>query len=136
MTNSIVIRFINKLTLKGKKFKSYKIFKNSIKYIQKKTKKNHKKLFQFSLINISPLFNLKSIKKKRKKSTEFPFFIKSNLRISLAIKFILEKRRSSNTILNKEIISIMKNHSNIFQKKKTLNEFSFNQKKYANYRWF
>jgi len=136
MNNSIVIRFVNKLTLKGKKFKSLLFLKNSIKHIQKNSNKNHKKLFQFTLINISPLFKLKSIKKARKKSTDFPFFISKNSRLSLAIDFITEKNKISKKKLYKEIFLIMKNNSTIFKKKKKLTDLSYNQKKYANYRWF
>ena len=75
MNNSIVIRFVNKLTLKGKKFKSLLFLKNSIKHIQKNSNKNHKKLFQFTLINISPLFKLKSIKKPEKNLQTFLFLL-------------------------------------------------------------
>ena len=38
--NNILNRFIKKLILKGKKFKSYKIIYNSLRFIQKNSKKN------------------------------------------------------------------------------------------------
>ena len=64
--NNILNRFIKKLILKGKKFKSYKIIYNSLRFIQKNSKKNHKQLLQLSLKNLAPLFNIKVIKKKKK----------------------------------------------------------------------
>nr|YP_010377331.1 ribosomal protein S7 [Helicotheca tamesis]QYB23018.1 ribosomal protein S7 [Helicotheca tamesis] len=136
MHKNILIKFLNKLTFKGKKFKSFNILQNSTKLIQKNSKKNHKKLFQFSVINISPLFNLKTIKKTKKNSKDFPFFINNDVRISIAIKFIGEKTKLFKTNLYKEIFMIMKNNSNLFQKKNNITELSYKNKKYANYRWF
>ena len=138
--NNILNRFIKKLIFKGKKFKSYKLISASLRFIQKNSKKNHRQLLQLSLINLAPLFNIKIIQKKRKKSKEFPFFLVNKLRLSLSIKFILNniksKKKIANKMLAKEILLIMKNNNSLILKKNLLVDRSFSQKKYANYRWF
>nr|YP_010139041.1 ribosomal protein S7 [Lithodesmium undulatum]QQJ94649.1 ribosomal protein S7 [Lithodesmium undulatum] len=139
--NSFLYKFKTKLTCKGKKSKSFIFFNKSLKFLQKNIKKNHKKLIQISIINLAPVFNIKSVKKNKKKSKEFPFFLTNKLRVDLSVKFLIDKiklRKTSNSKnqLSNEFVKIFKKESSILLKKKNLDSQSFAQKKYANYRWF
>jgi len=139
--SKLLKKFKNKLTLKGKKLKSTQIINNSIKLLQKNHKKNHKKIIQVSLIQLAPLFSVKSVKKTKKKSKEFPFFLNPKLRILLSIKLILSKLKSVKTTntskqLSNEIVLVLKKNSYVLTQKNQKSSYAFFQKKFANYRWF
>jgi len=132
----------NQVTLNGNKCKSEKLVYKSIKKIQKvNNKKNFKDVFKFSVINNSPVFYLKTIKRKRRQNLEFPFMLLKNLRISYSLKFILhycnsKKKESFYNRLNEEIISSSKKESQSFNHNVNLYKETFVKKKFANYRWF
>ena len=139
--NKLLNKFKNKLTLNGKKFKATQILDNSIKLLQKNNKKNHKKLIRVSLTQLAPLFSVKEVKKTKKKSKEFPFFLNPKLRILLSIKLIINKLKSVKTIniskqLSNEIVLILKKNSSVLTQKNQKSSHAFFQKKFANYRWF
>ena len=81
----------NKATLNGNKFKSEKLIYKSVKKIQKNNnKKNFRDLLKISIVNSSPIFYLKTVKRKRRVNLEFPFILQKNLRVSYSLKFILD----------------------------------------------
>lgn len=136
-------KIINQLLINGKKIISEKIWLNSLKVFYKSSTKNHKKTVNRALINITPLLKVKQLKQKRKRSQlkEFPFIVNKESRISLALKFFLNKKNNKKetktpqrfvndllTIANKTGISV--------NKRKDLYEYAFIKKKYFYYRWF
>lgn len=135
-------KILNQTTGNGNKFKSEKLFYKSLKKIQKeKNKKNFKELFKFAVINSSPTFYIKKIKRKRKNSIEFPFMLSKSLRVSYGLKFILHYGNSfkNDSFYNRfsyELIDSCKKSSNSFKKKELLYKETFVKKKFSNYRWF
>lgn len=135
-------KIINHLTKNGEKKTSEKLLLQSLKELQKESKKQSKMLIKLSLANSTPIFKLHKIenkkqRKKNRKVKEIPSFLSSNkARISLAIKFILKVTKRSKTNkyfdkLNKEILlninntgeaSLMKNE---LQKQVLLNKRYF-----------
>jgi ribosomal protein S7 len=132
----------NQAILNGNKYRSEKLIRKSIKKVQKVTnKKNFKELFKISLMNSSPIFYIKTIKRKRRQTTEFPFVLPKNLRLSYGLKFILKycndiKASSFYLKLNNEIIESAKKNSQSFKHTEHLYKESLIKKKFSSYRWF
>ena len=133
---------LNQTTLNGNKFKSEKLVYKSLKKTQKiNKKKNFKELIKTSVINSSPIFYLKSIKSKRRKTKEFPFMLAKKLRIGYSVKFLLHysnksKNSSFYNRFNLELLNSCKKSSQSFKKKETIYKETFLKKKFSNYRWF
>lgn len=140
--NNVKTIFLNLLMLNGNKKTSEKLIIKSFKKIQKKLpKKNSGELVKTGLINSSPSLFLKNIKRKRKRSVEFPFLLNSDLRMFYGLKFIIKSclTHSSKTFYNNfqlELIDSSKNLSKSVKKKKDLHQEAVLKKKFANYRWF
>lgn len=137
-------KLINHLTLNGSKIKGEKIFKESIKKIQKESTKSLKKVVQLSIINSTPIFKLHRIsnkKRKKKKIKEIPSFIKNlNYRVSLSIKLILTslkiKTKKISTKIKNEILQDLKSDKLSIQKKNELQKkASLNKRYFRYYRW-
>jgi len=126
-------KITNFLLKNGNKKTSENLFLTNIKAIQKYYKKNHKNVFKIGIINSLPIVDIKKIKRKRKRTKEFPFILKKKIRISLSIKWIL--RVLTKNFINEFIIA-SKNSGNSVTNKKNIHEHAFFRKKYANYRWF
>lgn len=132
----------NKATLNGNKFKSEKLIYKSVKKIQKNNnKKNFKDLLKISIVNSSPIFYLKTVKRKRRANLEFPFVLPKNLRVSYSLKFILEycnktKNSSFYFKFNDELTKSSKKISPSFKHVENLYKETFIKKKFSSYRWF
>jgi len=86
---------------------------------------------------------VKQLKQKRKRSQlkEFPYIVNKKNRISLALKFFLNKTKTKNEIkthkkLVTELLAVANNSGLSINKKKSLYEYAFIKKKYFYYRWF
>lgn len=86
---------------------------------------------------------MKQLKQKRKRSQlkEFPYIVNKKNRISLALKFFLNKTKTKNEIkthkkLVAELLAVANNSGLSINKKKSLYEYAFIKKKYFYYRWF
>ena len=132
----------NHIMVNGNKTTSEKILLKSLKLIQKnQLKKNFEKIVLLSLINNSPTVNIKNIRRKRKRTLEFPFLLKPHLRISYGIKFLLKHsknytEKSSYSNLEFELVNSAKKVSSSFKHKKDLYKNAFLKKKFTTYRWF
>ena len=122
---------------------SEKIWLNSLKKFYKSFTKNHKKVINKALTNVAPLLKTKQLKQKKKRFSlkEFPYVINDKNRISLALKFFLNKaaRKTELKIHKKlidELVVAAKNVGVNLSKKKSLYEYAFVKKKYFYYRWF
>jgi ribosomal protein S7 len=145
-TIEIKNKFINHLTIKGKKSQSEKIIFKNLKTLQKTSKKPLKKLIQLALVANAPVFKLNTItqkkrKKKKQKARIIPAFISDKtVRISFAIKFIVTASQKRNdpllTSLSKEILASSKNESNAIEfKKESQRQAVLNRHLFKYYRW-
>jgi small subunit ribosomal protein S7 len=132
----------NQLMLNGNKQTSEKLLLKSLKKLQKEDiKKKSDELIKMGLIKSSPSLFLKQIKRKRKRTIEFPFLLTTNARISYGIKFIVNscKMKTSKAFwenLNVELVNSSKNISQSTNKKNDVHKEAFLKRKFANYRWF
>jgi small subunit ribosomal protein S7 len=126
----------------GSKETSEKIFFKTLKSVQKDLrKKNFEEILKVSLINSSPTAYMKRTQRKRKRTTEFPFLLKSKTRISYGIKFLIQSSRKSlqNSFyktLKTELINSSNKKSLSFKRKTDIHKEVFLKKKFANFRWF
>lgn len=128
--------------LNGNKQTSEKLFFKTLKKIQKnQNKKKIEDLIKLGLVKSSPVTFLKQVKRKRKRTTEFPFLLHPNSRVAYGLKFILSNCRSASTgsfyqQFGLELVNSSKHLSKSVTKKVFLHQESFLKKKFANYRWF
>ena len=127
-------KYINQLMFKGKKSKSELILFNQCKKIQKSSNKNSTDILKLAVINSSPFFNIKKIKRKRKNMIEFPFFLDKKTRIMYALKKLTDGTHK-NTFYY-EILDSANQKGKVSSNTEKLHKESFLKKKTANYRWF
>lgn len=132
---------LNHLVINGNKQTSEKLFLKSIKFSQKRLKKNHKDIFKSAIILSSPIVSLKTISKGRKQSKEFPFVLHKRIRISLAIKLILHivnktSKTTFSAAFSDEMTHAAQNNSSSNKSKQEIHNNAFLVRKYANFRWF
>jgi ribosomal protein S7 len=127
--------------MNGKKITSEKIWLKSVKFFQKSFIKDHKKLINRALINLTLLLKIKELtqKKRRRQPKEFPYIVNNKNRISLALKLFLNKTTNKKEvkIYKKLVIDLLAaaNKSGT-TKRKSLYEYAYLKKKYFYYRWF
>ena len=129
----------NTIMVNGKKHASEKIVLKVLKSLQK-TSKNCQSVFKLSVLNSSPVIFLKQIKRKRKQTKEFPFLLKSKLRISYGLKNLIKVCRKEILPFYKNLrIEILNSSNKIgksFDAKIKTHQNAFSKKKFSNYRWF
>ena len=135
-------KIINQLLFNGKSTVSEKIWLKSIKLFDKSFVKDHKKLINRALVNVTPLLKIKQLKQKKKRLQvkEFPYITNNKNRISLALKFFLNRTKNKKEIkmykiLVTELLTTANNSGKYTNKKRDLYEYAYLKKKYF-YRWF
>lgn len=135
-------KILNQIMLNGNKYTTENLLFKSLKRIQKNyNKKNSKELIKIGIVNSSPVIFLKQIKRKRKRTIEFPFLLNKMSRISYGLKFLIKSSNAKKANLfykqfELEFVDSSKNLSESSKKKKNIHTESFLKKKFANYRWF
>jgi ribosomal protein S7 len=126
----------------GNKWTSEKIVNKSTKKLQKlKKKKNFIKLFKLAVINSSPSFYVKKLKRRNKLFKEFPFLLRTNLKLHYGLKNALKNNNNSSNnpfyfFLTQECIKAADKNSTSFLTKTSMHQTAFTNKKFINYRWF
>lgn len=135
-------KIFNRLINKGNKQTAEKTLLKSFKLMQKlEPKKDTKNILKLAVVNTSPSLYVKNIKRKKKRTIEFPFLLKLNLRLSYGIKFLITSTKSNtqNPFYENftfELLNSSKKNSVSFKRKAELHKEAFLKKKFANYRWF
>lgn len=134
-------KIINHIFRQGKKQKSEKIFKTTIKSIQKFQKKSHNEIIKLAMLNSIPTFRITKLKKKKSKIEVPTFVFTIQHRVSWGIKFLLktftfETNKTLNQKLKKTFLSnaVLKNETIKF--KDELQKNALKKKSYFKYyRW-
>lgn len=135
------IKFSNCLMRNGEKQISENIIYNFLIFLLRSSNKNIKNILKFSLLNVTPIINIYSNKRKKRIINEIPFLVNQSLRINKAIKIIIKNARSQSNkffldYLNNEIIQILKKNSTILTYKNDLYNYAFKKKAFSHFRWF
>lgn len=141
-------KILNIILKNGGKSTSEKIFKNSLKLAQRKTKKNFRHIMKNFLINTTVIFKnteQKMKRGKRKTSKIIPEFVhKPNLRLTASLKLVKSTLAQTKTIkaesfyrkLAHEIISAHVNEGAAVVKKNNYHIQSLSVKRHlTNFRW-
>lgn len=140
--NLLKNKIYNHIMSKGHKRTAEKLLFKSFKLIQKNSsKKLSKDVLKLALINTAPTVQIKKIQRKKRKPVEFPFLLKTRLKLSYGIKNLIKfENKSFNDSFYKSFNLILLNSSNKtgnnFNYKKQLHKEAFIKKKFANFRWF
>jgi ribosomal protein S7 len=127
-------KIYNHLMINGKKHICEKRIFKTLKFLQKKNKKNNIEIIKMALINLAPIIQLRQIKKKNRKTvTEFPYVLNQKNRISSGIKSITSLL---NTNSSHEILVIAKKKHELLKTRETKHKQALTKKKYAFFRWF
>ena len=134
---------INQLLIDGKSTVSEKIWLKTLKLFDKSFVRNNKKAVNRAIVNLTPLLKVKQLKQKRRQTQlkEFPYIVKDESRIPLALKFFLTKTKNKKETkmyerLVTELVTVASKSGVNVTKKKSLYEYAFLKKKYFYYRWF
>ena len=122
----------------GKLHTSEKILLKGLKFIQYTTKKNCKEIIKNAIINVTPILEIRQIKKKKRKGLkEFSYVLNKQNRITYGIKqFQKYSKINFSKSFFKNVILLSKKKSD-YLKNKELNQKEFAmKKKYAFFRWF
>jgi len=139
----ILSKLLNKMVQDGGKQRSEIDLLKAFKSVQRsKRNKCSKEILKISLKNVSPFFQLKTVKNKSKKSSiEIPYLLTEELRLFHGIKNLISCSNSIKKIpfyrrLQDEIekSSTLKGQS--VKNRKKIHEDAFINRKYARYRWF
>lgn len=141
-------KIINHQINNGNKRTSEKTLLQCVKSFQKTSLKNYKKIIQLAVINTTPVFLLKDIKKlkkRRKNKIVIPFIPKKNLRISYSIKNIIlealkkksfEIKNSYKSLSQEILLSAYKKSATVKKKNDSQEQALKRKKQLARFRWF
>jgi ribosomal protein S7 len=140
-------KIINHQIKNGNKRTCEKTLLQCLKSFQRTSSKNYKTIVQLAVINATPTFLLKEIKKlkkRRKKETVIPFIPKENLRISYSIKNIIGEvlkkksftKKSYKNLAHELLLSASKKSEAIKKKNETQEQAVKRKKQLARFRWF
>ena len=131
-------KIFNQMMLNGKKHTCEKILTKNFKKFQKNVNKNHLMIIKLSIINIAPTIQLRQIKKKKRKSLkEFAYVLNKTNRISVGIKYIVDRINKTNTqTLYQELILISQKKNESLVTKENKQKIALSKKKYIFFRWF
>lgn len=139
--NKLKKKITNYIFKQGKKQRSEKILKTSIKSIQKFQKKSHYDLIKLTMLNSIPAFRVIKLKKE-KSNIEIPTFISSlQYRTNWGIKYLIKTFTSkTNNTLNQKLKNTFLTNTTakneIIKFKDELQKNALKQKSYFKYyRW-
>lgn len=131
---NLINKIYNYLMINGNKHVCEKKVLKTLKFLQKKNKKNNIEIVKMAIINSVPIIQLRGIKKNNRKIVkEFPYVLRYKNRISLGIKSIFTV---SSTNLSHEILGLAKKKHELLKVKETNNKIALTKKKYIFFRWF
>lgn len=139
---SLKQNIFNRIMVNGKKRLSEKIFVKTVKAIQRtESKKNFELVLKNSLVNSAPLVYVKHIKRKRKRTIEFPFLLSPKLKISYAIKFLISNSKKKKAVpffktFNAELVNSARKAGAAYKQKIEVHKDGFSKRKFSNFRWF
>ncbi len=137
--SELVSKFINGLTLKGKKSKSETIFYSAMDLIETKMKQDPLTVFKKAMDNVAPILEVRS-RRVGGATYQVPVEVRDKRRRSLAIRWLVSfsNQRSENTMaerLANEIMAAFKNEGASVKKKEDTHRMAEANKAFAHFRW-
>ena len=137
--DTLVTKFVNNLTLRGKKSLSYAIFYDAIKIVEDKTKENGVETWKTALSNVSPSVEVKS-RRVGGATFQVPVEVRPERKISLGIKWLIKyaRLRGEKTMTERlaaEIIAASKGEGASVKKKDDTHRMAEANKAFSHFRF-
>src|SRR5436305_2155448 len=134
-----VSKFINALTLAGKKSTAERIFYGAMDLVESRTSQPGVNVFKQALSNLKPVVEVKS-RRVGGATYQVPVEVRPERRTALAMRWLIAYSRERNEKsmseqLAAEIISASKGEGNAVQKKEDTHLMADANKEFAHYRW-
>jgi small subunit ribosomal protein S7 len=135
----VVAKFINNLTLQGKKSVAERIFYDCLDIIQERVKKEPLDVFKRAMDNVAPILEVKS-RRVGGATYQVPIEVKQNRRQALAIRWLIRysRERGEKTMAERlagEMISAFKNEGSAVKKREDTHKMAEANKAFAHFRW-
>ncbi len=135
----VVAKFINSLTLDGKKSKARNIIYSSFDIIEERTKKPGFETFKRALANVSPIIEVRS-RRVGGATYQVPMEVRPERRLALAFRWIKDysRKRGEKSMAAKlasELIAASNNDGNSIKKKEDTHKMAEANKAFAHFKW-
>ena len=137
--DKVVMRFVNKLIIQGKKSKAEGIFYGALNVIEEKTKSDPLKVFKKALDNVKPVLEVKS-RRVGGATYQVPVEVRPDRKLSLALRWIVSyangrSEKSMREKLAAELIDASNNKGAAVKKREDVHKMAEANKAFAHYRW-
>lgn len=137
--NFIIAKFINCLMTRGKKSVAEKALYKALEAIEKKEKINALEYFLEAIENVKPLIEVRS-RRVGGATYQVPVEVRSERRLSLAIKWIIISARKRNeksiqSRLSAELIDAFHKRGAAFKKREDTHKMAEANKAFSHFRW-
>jgi len=137
--DKVVMRFVNKLIIQGKKSKAEGIFYGALNVIEEKTKSDPLKVFKKALDNVKPMLEVKS-RRVGGATYQVPVEVRPDRKLSLALRWIVayangRSEKSMREKLAAELIDASNNKGAAVKKREDVHKMAEANKAFAHYRW-
>ncbi len=137
--DKVVMRFVNKLIIQGKKSKAEGIFYGALNVIEEKTKSDPLKVFKKALDNVKPILEVKS-RRVGGATYQVPVEVRPDRKLSLALRWIVgyangRSEKSMREKLAAELIDASNNKGGAVKKREDVHKMAEANKAFAHYRW-
>ena len=137
--DTLVTRFVNNMTLDGKKSTAYKIFYGAIDTVSEKTKEDGLELWKTALSNVAPSVEVKS-RRVGGATFQVPIEVNPHRKLSLSIKWMIRfaRQRHEKTMTERlagEIMSAAKGEGAAVKKKEDTHRMAEANKAFSHFRF-
>jgi small subunit ribosomal protein S7 len=135
----VVSKFINSLTLDGKKSKARNIIYLAFEIIEERTKKPGLEVFRKALSNVSPIIEVRS-RRVGGATYQVPMEVRPERRLALAFRWLKDYSRgrgekSMSAKLASELIAASNNEGNSIKKREDTHKMAEANKAFAHFKW-
>lgn len=137
--DTLVTRFVNNMTIDGKKSIAYKIFYDAVKIVAEKTKEDGLETWKQSLNNIGPSVEVKS-RRVGGATFQVPIEVRPHRKVSLSMKWLVKysRMRHEKTMTERlagEIIAASKGEGAAVKKKEDTHRMAEANKAFSHFRF-
>lgn len=137
--SELLSRFVNKLTIQGKKSIGYTIIYDALEIVKDKTGQNELEVFETALNNIMPLVEVRS-RRVGGATFQIPTEVRPTRRLSVGMKWLIEysRRRGEKTMKERlagELMAASKGEGSAVKKKEDTHRMAEANKAFSHFRF-
>ncbi|MEK6572252.1 MAG: 30S ribosomal protein S7 [Bacteroidota bacterium] len=134
-----VARFVNSILRKGKKHLARRIFYDSLKFAEERTKQNGLEVFRKAVRNVQPILEVRA-RRVGGATYQVPTEVRPDRGAALAIRWLLNaarerKDKSMALRLAAELVAAANNEGNAVKKREDTHKMAEANKAFAHFRW-